>query len=73
MFDMLTLATFNFKYFYDLKYSLRGLSFSSEGGGPQIYKKSASIELRPPYFGNKFFMTPHHRYTLPPKQAIKLY
>ena len=21
------------------------------------------------YFGNKNFMTPHHRYTLPPKQA----
>ena len=37
--------------------------------GSQIYKKSALIKLRPPYFGNKNFMTPHHRYTLPPKQA----
>ena len=37
--------------------------------GSQIYKKSALIKLRPPYFGNKHFMTRHHRYTLPPKQA----
>ena len=49
-------------------YRLRGLAFSLEGGS-QIYNKSASIKLRPPYFGNKNFMTPHHRYTLPPKQA----
>ena len=46
----------------------KGLSFSSEEGS-QIHKKSASIKLWPPYFGNKHFMTPHHRYTLPPKQA----
>ena len=26
--------------------------------GSQIYKKLASIKLRPPYFGNKNFMTP---------------
>ena len=48
--------------------AVRGLAFSSEGGS-QIYKKSASIKLRPPYFGNKNFMIPHHRYTLPPKQT----
>ena len=35
------------------------MTFSSEGGS-QIYKKSASIKLRPPYFGNKTFMTPYH-------------
>ena len=46
----------------------RGLSFSLEGGY-QIYKKSASIKLWPPFFGNKNFMTLHHQYTLPPKQA----
>ena len=39
------------------------------GRGSQIYKKSASIKLWPPYFSNKNFTTPHHRYTLPPKQA----
>ena len=39
------------------------------GREAQIYKKSASIKLRPPYFGNKKFMTPHHWYTLPLKQA----
>ena len=37
--------------------------------GSQIYKKSALIKLRPPYFSNKIFYDPHHRYTLPPKQA----
>ena len=37
-------------------------------GGP-IYKTLASIKLRPLHFGNKNFMTPHHRHTLPPKQA----
>ena len=39
--------------------------------GSQIYK-SASVECNPPppHFGNKNFMTPpHHRYTLPAKQA----
>ena len=51
-----------------LRASIRGLAFSSEGGS-QIYKKLASMKLRPPYFGNKNFMTPHYRYTLPPKQA----
>ena len=50
---------------YPLK--LRGWHFLRKGS--QIYKKSASIKLRPSYFGNKTFMTPHHRYTLPPKQA----
>ena len=44
----------------------KGLSFSLEGGS-QIYKESQ--EIATPYFGNKNFMTPHHRYTLPPKQA----
>ena len=40
--------------------TLRGLSFSSEGegGGSQIYKKSESIKLRPPDYGNKIFMAP---------------
>ena len=47
---------------------IMGPAFSSEGGS-QIYKKSAWIKLRPPYFGNKNFKTPHHRYTLPHKQA----
>ena len=40
--------------------------------GCQIYKKSASIKLQPPYFGNKKFSEPpppHHQYTLPPEQA----
>ena len=46
---------------------LKGLSFSSKGG-PK-FTKSASIELRPNNFGNKNFMTPHHQYTWPPKQA----
>ena len=39
------------------------------GRGSQIYKKLALIKLQPPHFSNKNFMTPHHRYTLPPKQA----
>ena len=40
---------------------IRELAFPSEGRS-QIYKKSASIKLRPPYFGNKN-VDPHHRYT----------
>ena len=38
--------------------------------GSQIYKKSASIKLRPPYFGNKNFMTPPSPIHLIPKQAL---
>ena len=54
----------------ELHVALRRLAFSSEGGS-QIYKKSASIKLRPPYFGNKKFMTPSSTVHLcfPPKQA----
>ena len=47
---------------------IKGLSFSSEGGS-QICKKSTLRKFRSPHFGNNNFMTPHHRYTLPPKQA----
>ena len=54
---------------YDSNKEFRGLSFSSEGGS-QIYKKSASIKLQPPPpFRQQKFYDPHHRYTLPPKQA----
>ena len=37
----------------------------------QIYKKSTSIKLQPPYFSDKNSTTlhHHHRYTLPPKQV----
>ena len=48
--------------------SVRGLAFSSEGGS-QIYKKSASIKLPPPYFGNQNLMTPLSLIHLTPKQA----
>ena len=52
--------------------SIRGWHFALEGRS-QIHKKSASIKLRPPppppISATKNFMTPHHRSTLPPKQA----
>ena len=44
--------------------SISGLSFSL-----QIYKKLGSIKLRPPILATKILWHPHHRYTLPPKQA----
>ena len=37
--------------------------------GSQIYKKSASIKLGPPYFGNKNFITLPSPIHLTPKQA----
>ena len=51
-----------------LKPNFRGLAFSSEWGS-QMYKMSASIKLRPPLFRQQQFYDPHHRYTLPLKQA----
>ena len=44
-----------------------GLSFSSEGV-PNLQKVDIN-KIATPYFDNKIFMTPHHQYTVPPKQA----
>ena len=49
--------------------TIRGLAFSSEGGGSKIYKKSMSKKLRPPILAAKKLCPPHHRYNLPQKQA----
>ena len=70
--DALKSVTTQFTFFYLyhtwLLKSLRGYHFLRKGG-PQIYKKSASIKLRPPISATKILWHPHHRYTLPPKQA----
>ena len=47
---------------------MRGLSFSSEGGS-QIYKIVDVNKIATPLFREQKCMTPHHRHTLPPKQA----
>ena len=40
-------------------YSKGAIIFFGRGGeGSQIYKKSESIKLRPPDYGNKIFMAP---------------
>ena len=38
-------------------------------GVPNLQKVGVDKTAPSPHFGNKNFMTPHHRYTLPPKQA----
>ena len=48
-------------------YFVRGLAFCSEGGS-QIYKKSASIKLRPPISATKILWPPSPIH-LTPKQA----
>ena len=49
-------------------YYLTGWHFLWKGRS-QIYKKSASIKLQPPILATKILWPPHHRYTLPSKQA----
>ena len=46
----------------------KGLAFFSEGGS-QIYKKVIINKTATPLFRQQKFYDPHHRYTLPPKQA----